>query len=339
MTTPLLPDGYTLRPACLEDVPAAVDLFNAWSQKHLGADELTVEIIDHEWRTPNFDLEINTRLTLDPQGQLAGYYELWDSGYPHVTMHAWGRIHPEHEGRGLGCALLSWAESRARQIVPQAPPQARVVLLAWVLSHLGEAGQLLQNSGFNLIRYNLRMLIDLNEPPDPPVLPPGIEIRPMRPGVDERATFDTIHAAFRDHWGYVQRDEEENFTRFLHNMRGSESFDANLWYLAWDGDRVVGTSLCQHHISEDRGLGWVNSLGVVREWRRRGLAQALLAQSFVGLYERGQRRIGLGVDASSLTGATRLYEKAGMHPDPNRTYAIYEKELRPGEDLSTQAAG
>ena len=45
--------------------------------------------------------------------------------------------------------------------------------------------------------------------------------------------------------------------------------------------------------------------------------------------------MGLGVDAQSLTGATRLYEKAGMHVD--RQYANYEKELRPGEDLGTQS--
>jgi mycothiol synthase len=29
-------------------------------------------------------------------------------------------------------------------------------------------------------------------------------------------------------------------------------------------------------------------------------------------FERGQRRVGLGVDATNPTGATRLYERAGM---------------------------
>jgi mycothiol synthase len=41
------------------------------------------------------------------------------------------------------------------------------------------------------------------------------------------------------------------------------------------------------------------------------------------------------VDASSLTGATRLYEKAGMRV--LRQFDNYEKELRPGRDVSTQA--
>lgn len=41
------------------------------------------------------------------------------------------------------------------------------------------------------------------------------------------------------------------------------------------------------------------------------------------------------VDGQSLTGATRLYEKAGMHPVYKET--LYEKELRPGVELATQA--
>jgi hypothetical protein len=39
------------------------------------------------------------------------------------------------------------------------------------------------------------------------------------------------------------------------------------------------------------------------------------------------------VDASSLTGAVRLYERAGMHVA--RQYDRYEKELRSGKELMT----
>ena len=43
---------------------------------------------------------------------------------------------------------------------------------------------------------------------------------------------------------------------------------------------------------------------------------------------------GLGVDAQNLTGALRLYESAGMHID--QAYDYYEKELRPGTEISVQ---
>jgi mycothiol synthase len=331
-----LPEGYSCRPAAMEDVEDAVELFNAWSQHHLGVSDATAEDLRRDWQTPKFDLAASTRVVFDPLGKLVAYYELWDSGDPHVLLYLWGRIHPEHEGLGIGSFLVAWAEQRAREIVPLAPEGSRVVLLAWVLSSLDGAGHLFTNEGFTLIRHNLRMVIDLGEPPAPPVLPEGVEIRTFRSGQDERGFFDSIQASFKDHWGYVERPDEVMYERFLHGMKDNPTFDPELWYAAWENGRIIGTSLCVKSLPEDSGLGWVNSLGVRREARRRGIAQALLQQSFVGLYERGQRRVGLGVDASSLTGATRLYEKAGMRSDPKRTYAFYEKELRPGVELTRQ---
>jgi ribosomal protein S18 acetylase RimI-like enzyme len=72
-------------------------------------------------------------------------------------------------------------------------------------------------------------------------------------------------------------------------------------------------------------MGWIASIGVRDAWRKRGLGLALLLHAFGELYRRGQRRIGLGVDAHNPTGATRLYERAGMKVAWSA--AIFEKEL------------
>ena len=64
--------------------------------------------------------------------------------------------------------------------------------------------------------------------------------------------------------------------------------------------------------SVDPTAGYVAMLGVRRPWRRQGLGEALLAHSFAEFRRRGYTRGTLGVDASSMTGATRLYERAGM---------------------------
>jgi ribosomal protein S18 acetylase RimI-like enzyme len=82
-------------------------------------------------------------------------------------------------------------------------------------------------------------------------------------------------------------------------------------------------------------MGYVMSLGVRRSWRRKGVALALLHHTFGEFRSRGKTKVALDVDAHSLTGATRLYEKAGMHMQ--RQSVVYEKELRPGIDLSTQS--
>jgi mycothiol synthase len=60
-------------------------------------------------------------------------------------------------------------------------------------------------------------------------------------------------------------------------------------------------------------LGFVRILGVKPEYRRRGLALALLKHVFRHFADLGLKRVGLGVDAENPTGAVRLYERAGMH--------------------------
>jgi ribosomal protein S18 acetylase RimI-like enzyme len=61
---------------------------------------------------------------------------------------------------------------------------------------------------------------------------------------------------------------------------------------------------------------------------------ALLHHAFGVLKQKGKTGVALHVDAQSLTGATRLYEKAGMHVD--QLSHEYQLELRSGEDLATR---
>ena len=79
------------------------------------------------------------------------------------------------------------------------------------------------------------------------------------------------------------------------------------------------------HASGDPRFGWIGVLGVRPRWRRRGLATALLHQSFRDFRRRGATRVGLGVDAENMTGAVRLYERVGMHVV--RRNDTYEKRL------------
>jgi mycothiol synthase len=58
--------------------------------------------------------------------------------------------------------------------------------------------------------------------------------------------------------------------------------------------------------------------------------------AFGKFYRRKLLRVGLGVNAESLIGASLLYKKAGMHSDPDRQDFSYEKELRPGVELRTR---
>ncbi|MDX1378977.1 MAG: hypothetical protein R3307_09025, partial [Anaerolineales bacterium] len=64
------------------------------------------------------------------------------------------------------------------------------------------------------------------------------------------------------------------------------------------------------------------------------LGEALLLHTFGEFYNRGQKVVGLGVDAENPNGATRLYQKTGMQIAAE--YVFYEKELRAGRDPAEQ---
>lgn len=333
-----LPRGYYSRPPTMDDLEATLAMFQAESVHMVGIEMFELNDIESEWTTPGFDLARDTRLVLAPDGDVAGYYEVWDLHDPHVLVNAWGRVHPEHTGKGIGSYLVRWAERRARQAIPLAPPAARVVLYLHALSKNKAAGQLFLDHDFEFIRHSLRMRIDLDGAPPEPRWPEGITVRTMLVGEDERGIVNADREAFQDHWGYVERPFEEEYERWIHMMRTDENFDPNLWFLAMDGDEIAGFALCAPKAHHDPEMGWVRALGVRRPWRRRGIALALLYHCFNAFYARGVRKVGLGVDAESLTGATRLYEKAGMRPEEEFQYSLYEKELRPGEDLTTREA-
>ena len=336
MTVNRLPPGYTVRPATLQDVPQVVETLNAASRAIMGVEKHNPTDLANEWGDPGFEPERDTLLVYDPDGRLVGYQEVYDPSDPHVRIGTWGQVHPDYTGCGIGSYLLEWAEQRARSAIPKAPPEAQVLLDAFILTIHPKAIELYNHNGFDVVRYNLRMVIDLNGHPAEPVWPEGISVRPMVLGQDERAIVTAIRESFRDHWGFVERPFDADLAHFEHRKQEKDYFDPDLQFIAWDGDQVAGISLCLPKWFDDPELGWVSTLGVLRPWRRRGLGLALLQHSFQELYRRGQRRVGLGVDASSLTGATQLYLKAGMQSDPNRQFALLHKVLRPGKDLSTQ---
>ena len=75
------------------------------------------------------------------------------------------------------------------------------------------------------------------------------------------------------------------------------------------GGEVCGVALCT---AGQFDMGFVNSLAVRPPWRRRGLGLALLRQAFTWFWERGERRVGLGVDTENPTDA-RAALRAGRH--------------------------
>lgn len=331
---------YIIRGATMNDLEKAVELFNICAEAMIGKPEAELEDIRNDWLTPGFDLEGSTRVVIVPDGQsngqatgqMIGYVEVWDINSVPVTPWVWGRVHPDFEGLGIGTRLLTWAEARARRAIPRVPDGARVAMLTGTISTYHPPKRLFERLGMTVIRQFYDMVIELDKDIPEPKWPENIQLRTFAEVPDLTAVFNSFDEAFKDHWGHVEGPVDEELERWRHWIENDKEFDPTLWFLAMDGDEIAAVSLCRPKLPEDAEMGHVNVLGVRRQWRRQGLALALLHQTFGEFRQRGQKRVSLGVDATSLTGANQLYVKAGMHV--YRQFDSYEKVLRPGKDLS-----
>ena len=330
----LLPPGYTLRAPTLADVSATVAMQNASALDTTGTIQFTEEKFAADWQEPGFELATDARVVTTADGQIVGSTDVIFRP-PYVRNFIWARVHPDFRGQGIGTVLTKWAEARIMDQIPAAPADARIMAGCSTISTHAAGGELLTNLGFVHSRSFHSMKIEMNSAPPQPVWPAGITVRTLVAGQDEAAVYRAKDEAFRDHWGYVETDFEEGFARWMHHLQHSADYDPSLYFLAMDGAEIAGYALCEPRIADYPDMAWVDNLGVRRPWRRQGLALALLHHLFGEFYRRGIKKVGLGVDASSLTGATRLYERAGMQPF--RQYDTYEKEIRPGRDLITQA--
>ena len=329
-----LPPGYTWRGATLADLAAVVAVTNAHSRQITGADELTANTLQVDWTTPQLKLADDARVVLTSCGQIIGCGTVWGLFGPFARINVWLRVHPDHQQRGLEAALLQWAEDRVRQVaVSRAASETRICLTGYrnSLDTPGQAAY--KQAGFKIVRRMYRMQIELDAAPPVPVWPSGCTLRAFVPGQADEAVLQIYRESFQDHWGYVAVPYEEDLKMFRHWMT-DPIFDPTLWLLVMVEERLVGISLNQAHLDEDPNMGWVSTLGVLREYRHQGVATAMLLHSFGQFYQRGQKRVGLGVDTQNLTGALRLYESVGMRV--YRQTNVFEKELRPGVELSTQ---
>jgi len=336
--------NWTLRCACLEDAAVMAAVENAASQHFYGQDQTSEGRIRNWLGRGDRDLEHGVRLLLDDGGNVIGWAEVEDPGAPYVQFEGRLAIHPGFAGVAAAWdRLTDWMETRARTLFAgRAPEGTRTALTVDTLIHDADRIAAYERFGARRVRVLNRMRIDLIEDVPTPTWPAGVAVRALDPNADLWALSEASQEVFRDHWGMVEQSIEEE-------MRGwqewigfqGEDYDETLSFLAVEkagnliGDAAVaGFSLCRPQHPGDLRLGILGSLGVRSAWRGRGLGLALITHSFREFRNRGYQAVELFVDTGSLTGAVRLYERAGMRAV--RQEFVYEKELRPGKDLVTR---
>ena len=285
----------TLRPPRDDDFDAMLELMNAHQLVAFGEADYTADDLRTWLRTPSVDVERDIRV-LEQDGRLIGYADADPTREEPPLWWCDVKVEPTVNADEVVAELVGWLEERAqagRLRVWTAETDRRIVDAFAAL-------------GFEPIRHSYRMEIDLADEHDEPAWPDGITVR--------TATADDhrpVYAAVIEAWQDTNDPMDETFEEWAHWHVERESYDPSLWFLAYAGDELAGFSICRQD-PVDPNAGYVGLLGVRRAWRRRGLGEALLRHSFAAFRRKGFTRGTLGVDASSVTGATRLYERAGM---------------------------
>jgi mycothiol synthase len=321
-----IPEGFTLRAPTVDDAAAIAELINEVSLAEAGIPWTTPEETRDELTSPERAAPSPDLLLIDENGSAAGYLESWNSAPAELSLIAF--VRPALWGRGLNTWLVrhgeAWAAERRR-----ASDSPFVLRLSRFLSNEA-AGRLFASLGYHYVRTFWMMRVDLGgsrvEVPDPS----GVVVRSFDPDSDVERVYEALREAFDDHWGGPFHSLE----RWRHRSIEGEgaNFDPTLWFVAEHDDEVVGSICCTARTPRAEDTGEVSYLAVRRPWRRRGVALALLLTAFEELRRRGIPRCELGVDAENPTGATKLYERAGMQVAYG--WDVWEKTLGPASNGS-----
>ena len=260
-------------------------------------------------------------------GELVGYVRgsWWDDrGYGRVYPIS-VFLRPDWRGKGVLTSLFAWVEQQIETMAASHLTGPDRYFQANASEHQGYISAHLQARGYTVFREYYDMIRpDLENLPDYP-LPEGLEIRAATPE-QYPAIWQSVCETSVDEWPYSPATEDD-YAAWLE----SPHFQPDLWKIAWDTktERVVGHVLTfiDHPENEDAGRkrGYTEGIGVDREWRRRGLAKALISLSLRVQMDAGMGESALAADGDSQSGVTRLYTSCGFQVA--ETDYIYRKKF------------
>jgi GNAT superfamily N-acetyltransferase len=236
-------------------------------------DPVTAETI-HDWWTPRKDEVRFTMLACDGE-RVIGYWdvdrETWmHPGYWYVKV----IVAPEYRGQGLGAQMYEAALAVARQ-----QPGASH-LETQVREDCPEALRFAQKRGFEIERHAFSSILDLETFDEQKFAPLMERVRGFRffslaeAGVtpeNKHKLYEVNRASALDNPG--NSGVFPDFDSFSMNVFDAAWFRADTQILAADGDQWVGLSAIS--VDAERGVSYNAFTGVLREYRGRGLAQAL----------------------------------------------------------------
>ncbi len=255
-------------------------------------------------------------LVVEGNGRVIGYsYLVWwaEQDGTRLYLHQ-GWLVPAWRGRGIGTAMLRWAEARLRRIAGEAAAGIPVYG-ANAADTERDATALLLAEGYQPAFTLIEMSLDDPARVTAAPLPSGFTLRRVSPA-DYHAIWLARHTAYADS-PFAELPDEDEYRRWVAHA------DPTHWWAAWDGDQVAGMALC----AIARGRGEVLELNVAKPYRQRGLGHALLTHGVRELAAAGAPFVRLHTNKANIYASYELYERTGFRTV--KEYVRYRKPMHP----------
>ncbi len=212
-------------------------------------------------------------------------------------------VHPDRRREGIGAALYNLTEVRAREL--RADHISSPIFMSPGLDKDASISFLAQR-GFRRSSAYWRMRLDHIGRIGPPSWPAGIGCRVFNNSrQDAEKWASLVTAAFA---------EPASADMILSQVAEPES-SPDGYFFAVDSStgREIGTSRARFETLGGQQWGYIGTVGVLPDYRGRGIADALMRQTLQYISNHGRQTATLFVEDSNKP-ARALYDKMGWHP-------------------------
>lgn len=234
-----------------------------------------------------------------------------------------GGVDPSFRRIGLGGALVAWLTQSARNLVAARGEVGRSQIVINVDPDNTELEDHLRLAGFHWARTYYEMRADLAQVPAQPQLSRWLSVEAWSSQWEEPAR-RAANRLSEEEWGRPPLTEEQW-------LMGRTAFAPQWSFVALDrrGDRprVAGFLLASRYEQDWAALGWkegyIDQMGVLREWRHTQVVDALVLASMRAQRRDGMDRTGVGLGSANHSGALAVYDSLGFRTvGQTRLYAI-----------------
>lgn len=211
-------------------------------------------------------------------------------------------VHPEYRRRGHGRRLVEAGRAQVART-------GLTELSLWGDRTRPDAAGFIDALGATYRSSLWQFLLPADRPVPAAVFPADVVVRPIRPGSDDRSFVALINRAFDDHpsplsWplGYISE---------VHARADFDPAGVLLVAPADEPERLIGCCRTLELPGDDGRRGEVGIVGLLPEWRGRGLGRQLLRWGIGYLRSIGFSEIELSVEARNER-ALSLYRQEGF---------------------------